>query len=67
MLAHATELRKSENTKKFRNYFRVFDRVPADGAAAHQTGRNDALIHRGGQAFKRNYGRVVMATINRKV
>ena len=32
----------------YRNSYRVFYRVPADGAAAHQTGRSDALLHRCG-------------------
>ena len=40
---------KAENSKTFRNYCRVFDRVSADGAAAHQTGRTAALLDRRGQ------------------
>ena len=38
-----------EKITAYRNSYRVFHRLPADGAAAHQTGRNDALLHRGGQ------------------
>jgi hypothetical protein len=33
----------------YRDSCRVFYRVPADGAAAHQTGRSAALFHRRGQ------------------
>src|SRR5208283_5194796 len=33
----------------YRNSYRVFYRVPAHGAAAHQTGRTAALLHRRGQ------------------
>jgi hypothetical protein len=32
----------------YRNSYRVFYRVPAHGAAAHQTGRTAALLHRPG-------------------
>jgi hypothetical protein len=34
----------------YRNSYRVFYRVPADEAAAHQTGRIAALFHRRGHA-----------------
>ena len=59
-MALTTRTRKSENSKKYRNSYRVFDRVAADGAAAHQTGRTAALSHRRGQpCVKQTYNKVI--------
>jgi hypothetical protein len=38
--------RADQKFTAYRGFYRVFYRVPADGAAAHQTGRIDALLHR---------------------
>jgi hypothetical protein len=39
--------RRRGNHRVQKILYRAFHRVPADGAAAHQTGRVDALLHRG--------------------
>jgi hypothetical protein len=53
--------RAHEKFTAYRNSYRVLYRVPADGAAAHQTGRSAALLDRGAQrpAFIRDYGKAL--------